>query len=516
MSSIPSSKYSATLFILLFCMPICAHAVPDKASRASEWFARDEASTETVQAGNGVADYAFLAIGCLGLVAMGGLLWRQRRREREMLGRLRKAEERLQDAQAIAGIGSWTRDFATGDTYWSAEAREVLMLEDEPAKWGHYETYVHPDDYSRVVEVIARAYCQGGTYRCDHQLICPTGVQKHIRLVGRVYLEGKGGGAVYEHGTVQDITERKLIELHLRENEEKLQTILDAAPTAILIFDLSDNFIIKFANPSVYQLFSLSLDCDLASLKASDYWVSPDTFSLFRASLQNRDALVQSDALLRKSDGASFWGGVRAQIIQYHGAQAVLVCVQDITEQRAHLEELEQRATRDPVTGVLNSHSLQETAVKEFRRAVRYNQPVAVCVIGLDQLRAVNEGFGHVAAEQIIRQFVDMLKDCVRVEDSIGRLAQEEFALLLVGATLEGGRLVAERLRAMCEEEYFELQRQHIRLTVSVGVAGMDAPLESVDEVFKRAMEGLQQARRMGANCVATRAGLASDHQKKA
>lgn len=194
----------------------------------------------------------------------------------------------------------------------------------------------------------------------------------------------------------------------------------------------------------------------------------------------------------------------------------MLLCMQDISEQHAHLEELEKRATLDPLTGVMNSHSMNSLAVKEFRRAVRYNQPVCLCVMSLDQLRAVNEGFGRMAADQLLKQFVDMLKDGVRVEDSIARLNQEEFLLLLVGATLDGGRMVAERIRKMCEDEYFEMQRQQIRLTVSAGVAVLESAGESVEMVVARALDGLQQARRMGANCVAARTGDVSDYQKKA
>ncbi len=527
------SKYSATQGgcvampgWVLISFIFCANTAAGAQQRASDWFADEGASTEIVQIGvrQATRDAYFQLAGLATFTAVGIalLLLRQRRRERAMLTRLSQTEERLREAQAIASIGSWTRDFANGEMYWSPEARALLMLGDEPKRWGHYETFVHPDDLSLVIETIARAYCRGGIYHCDHRLVCPNGVVKYVRLVGRIYLSGKGGldgksgGAVFEHGTVQDITERKLIELHLRENEEKLRLILEASPIAMLIVNLTDGLTVRYANAATYQLFGFYTDSDLSSLRVSKYWLSQEAFEQFKLSVFAMDSKIKSEALLRKSNGALFWADMQVCLMEYRGDRAVLICVQDISEQRAHLDELEKRATLDPLTGVLNSHSMLDVAKKEFRRATRYNQPVAVCLISLDQLRAVSEGFGHVAAEQLLKQFVDMLKDGVRVEDSIGRLNQEEFVLLLIGATQEGGRLVAERIRTMCEEEYFELHRQRIRLTVSAGISTLEAANENVEEVMQRAMEGLQQARRMGANCVSTRMRLNSEHQKKA
>lgn len=533
------SKYSATLGNrvampgwILISFIFCATAVAETKSRASDWFADEGASTEIVQIGARQATrdayYQLAGLATLTAVGIALLLLRQRGRERAMLARLSQTEERLREAQAIASIGSWTRDFANGEMYWSPEARALLMLGDEQKQWGHYETFVHPDDLSLVIETIARAYCRGGLYHCDHRLVCPSGVVKYVRLVGRIYLSGKeglssnsgftgeGGGAVFEHGTVQDITERKLIELHLRENEEKLRAILDASPIAMLIVNLTDRFTVRYANVATYQLFGLYADSDLSSLTVSKYWLSQEAFEQFKVSVFATDSKVQSEALLRRSSGALFWASMQACLMEYSGDRAVLICVQDISEQRAHLDELEKRATLDPLTGVLNSHSMLDVAKKEFRRATRYNQPVSICLVSLDQLRAVGEGFGHVAAEQLLKQFVDMLKDGVRVEDSVGRLNQEEFVLLLIGATIDGGRLVAERIRAMCEEEYFELHRQRIRLTVSAGISTLETANENVEDVMQRAMEALQQARRMGANCVSTRLRLNSEHQKKA
>lgn len=513
------SKYSAILAFVLFLQGFCSVAFAKDASRASEWFVSPDGGTEIVQMDTHYAERntTLVVAGIAGLAAaaVALLVWGQRRRVQRMVQQLRDTEERLEEAQAIANVGSWTRDFATGETYWSPEARALLMLEDTQKKWGHYETFVHPEDQGLVVETIARAYCRGGTYHCDHRVVCPNGVVKHVRLVGRVYLKGRGTSAVFEHGTVQDITERKLIEMHLRDNEEKLRAVLQSLPVAILILDGGEKAGLRYASPAAFSLFGFSAGTDLAALSLSKHWLSQEGLTQLLGMLTDSENVAKTEAMLRKQDGAIFWASVQAQVTRYAGERAVLLCVQDISAQRAYLEELEKRATRDPMTGVLNSHSLHEVAVKEFRRALRYNQPVAICVLGLDQLRSVSEGFGLTAAQELIRQFVDMLKDGVRVEDSVGRLSQDEFVLLLVGASREGAHLVAERIRKMCEEEYFELQRQNLRFTLSAGVASMDAPDDRVEDVMARALDGLHQARRMGANCIVARTRIVADSQKK-
>lgn len=512
-----NSKYGAIPFLALFFLQFCNPAFAGNSSRASEWFASPDGSTEIVQMDtrHGGNQLALLAIGVasFGGIAVSMLIWKQRRRMQQIVEQLRMTEERLKEAQAIANVGSWTRDFATGETYWSKEARELLMLEDTQKQWGHYETFVHPDDQGLVVEAIAKAYCRGGTYHCDHRLLCPNGVVKYVRLVGKVYLKGRGNGAVFEHGTVQDITERKLIEMHLRDNEEKLRDVLQSLPVAIVIMDAGEHGGLRYASEAAHALLGLPSNADLASLSLAGFWLSAEGLPQLLATLSDNEGATKADYLLRKTDGAMFWANVQAQVTRYAGNRAFLLCIQDISAQRAYLEELENRATRDPMTGVLNSHSMHEVAIKEFRRALRYNQPVSICVLSLDQLRSVSEGFGLTAAQELIRQFVDMLKDGVRVEDSVGRLGQDEFALLLVGASHEGAQLVAERIRKMCEEEYFEMQRQNFRFTLSAGVASMEIPGDKVEDVMARAMDGLHHARRMGANCVVTRLRQANDLQ---
>lgn len=488
--------------------------------RASEWFASSSEGTEIVQIGTRQATrHVYFLMGgvvILSLGIMGVLVWQQRTREQAMLKRLRDTEERLQEAQAIAGIGSWTRDFATGETYWSPEARELLMLGDDPKKWSHYETYVHPEDQGQVIEAIARAYCRGGVYHIDHRLVCPTGVIKHVRLVGRVFLNGHGRAAVFEHGTVQDISERKLIEIHLRDNEEKLRAILDGAPIALMIFELGESFSLRFANPAACRLFGWPPNFDLASINPSVHWLSVEALSQFKTAVMNTDEIVKIEAMLRKTDGAVFSGALKAQVTRYGRERAILVCVRDNSDQRALLEELEKRATLDPLTGVLNSHSFNDLAIKEFRRALRYSQSVAICVLVVDQMRSISEGFGSAAADVLLQQFVDLLQDAVRVEDSIGRISRDEFAILLVGATTEGGRLVAERIRKMCEDEAFELHRQSLHLTLSLGVASLEASRDSVETVMSRALDTLQNARRIGGNCVVLQSTTSLELQKKA
>lgn len=448
-------------------------------------------------------DWGWLLLGLFAAFCI--VIWLLRNHYTQQLAQkeelLERAQERLQDAQRIARIGSWTRNFETGESFWSREAKVVLGIDDPAKDLSHYESLVHPDDQDRVTEAIAAAYFQGGSYQCDHRVVCDNGSERYIRLAGQVFL-GKGSSPVHETGTVQDITDRKLAELALQRSEARMRSILSAAPYPILIVELTEEYPVLFANESAYALFGISQEQTPEELKSREFWSDRDDRENFIESVLTESRVFETEMVMKSRDNKTFWASLTGSRLEFGGINSVFISIMDITDRKRIQQELERLATTDPLTGVFNRRSFFDTAYKEVRRAVRYSQPLAILMLDIDNFKAVNDNYGHQFGDTVLRRFAELVKSSLREEDLLGRVGGEEFCALLVSSQERGAYLVAERIRKRWMEEVFELQGSQVSFSVSIGIAIMLDETESMEDIMERADVGLYTAKRSGRNCV--------------
>ncbi len=425
---------------------------------------------------------------------------RHARQMRNARHQLEQATTRLREAQLIARIGSWSRDFDSGETFWSDEARRVLGLEGRQTQYKHYERLIHPDDVEKVTEVVAAAYCHGGEYLCDHRVICPDNSEKYIRLAGRVYV-GDDMTPVRETGTVQDITHQHQAETAIQQSEQRLRTILDATPYPILIVENSDLLSVLYANRSTFELFDLDSHCHYEDIHLQQFWSEPAELTRFVTEAATM-GVSGRQVLMRNVAGRHYWGELSGRLMDFSGVEALFVTLTDVTERRRMLADLERLATTDALTGVLNRRSFLETMQRELRRSIRYRQPFSQLMLDIDHFKRVNDHYGHAFGDEVLRRFCETVESCLREEDQLGRIGGEEFGVILVSSAQEGGYVVAERIRRRWQDEVFEIQGARCNFTVSIGVAQLQSDDESVEDIMERADRGLYGAKRAGRNCV--------------
>ncbi len=129
---------------------------------------------------------------------------------------------------------------------------------------------------------------------------------------------------------------------------------------------------------------------------------------------------------------------------------------------------------------------------------------MTLLVVDLDHSKRVNDSYGHLAGDEVLREMATLLHDAVRTVDMVARYGGEEFVVVLPETSLKGGCAFAERLRERIEGQAFSTGgRTRVRLTASVGVAGFPAAgVESVDTLFARADAALYRAKHEGRNRV--------------
>ena len=136
-------------------------------------------------------------------------------------------------------------------------------------------------------------------------------------------------------------------------------------------------------------------------------------------------------------------------------------------------------------------------------RARRYDRAIALLVIDLDHFMVVNDTFGHLAGDAVLRQIAAVLFEGLREVDKLARWGGEEFVAVLPETGRTGASLVAERLCSSIEQTTIEYDDKSISCTVSIGVAAMEPPLGTLDETIDLADEAVYRAKAAGRNQVA-------------
>ena len=155
----------------------------------------------------------------------------------------------------------------------------------------------------------------------------------------------------------------------------------------------------------------------------------------------------------------------------------------------------------DALTGVNNKRFLLETLEREIPRARRYERPLTLVMFDIDRFKSINDQFGHLAGDYVLKELAQLVQARLRPDDVIGRYGGEEFGLLLPETDSKGGAVIAEERRRRIEGHSFVFERERIAVTASFGVAQLKEGKDLLAFV-KDADDLLYQAKRDGRNLV--------------
>ncbi|WP_096704489.1 GGDEF domain-containing protein [Magnetospirillum sp. 15-1] len=168
-----------------------------------------------------------------------------------------------------------------------------------------------------------------------------------------------------------------------------------------------------------------------------------------------------------------------------------------------HAAELEELASRDPLTGIANRRHFEHLAGLELDHARRMGRSFALLALDIDHFKRINDTWGHAAGDEALKAFTNACRLALREYDILGRVGGEEFAVALPNTGPDGARVLAERLRAAVAELLIRPAKgQFFDLTVSVGVAQLRDTDLTVATVLERADQALYRAKNSGRNRV--------------
>jgi PAS domain S-box-containing protein len=258
---------------------------------------------------------------------------------------LGESNARLEEAQRIAHVGWWERDFSSGHVALSDEACRIFGVQpvDLPQWHARWLQLIHPDDRPRAAEAAAAALVRGGPrYDVEYRVVRPDGTERVVRSQGDVTWDVTGR-PLRQFGVLQDITELRQAEQELRISEARFRTIVDYATDAFFVFD--DDSIVLDVNREACESLGYSRE-ELIGKHRSDFDAALDEASIQRL----KQRVVSGEAITfetrhRRKDGTSLPVEVRVGDFE-QGGRRFLCLVRDITARKRAEDELRESEER--------------------------------------------------------------------------------------------------------------------------------------------------------------------------
>jgi len=297
----------------------------------------------------------------------------------------------------------------------------------------------------------------------------------------------------------------------IRQSEESKRLLLHSAGEGIFGVDAAGQM--TFINPAALlmlgfteeELFGQSLHTLIHHTRADGSNYPVEDCPMYASYTKAADSHVTDEVLWRK-DGSSFPVEYSSMPITKDGKiMGAVVTFKDITERKG-IEEAQRDSEKryrelsiiDDLTQLYNSRHFYFQLKIELDRSNRYNQPLTILMLDIDNFKAFNDAYGHVEGDQVLKRLGQMVKRCLRETDFAYRYGGEEFTVLLPMTTSADGAVTAERIRTELKKETFSpLPGQDVHVTVSIGLAQYK-PHEEMKVFVNRVDQLMYQGKKSG------------------
>ena len=523
---------------------------------------------------------------------------------------LLSTQQSLQRAEEIAKVGNWVWDVKSDKVQWSTEMYAIF---DVPKTAVHIDfdtlrEYFSEADWSRIREFVSRCVDQGTSYSFDLQVVTKNGAEQWVNLQGTPY-EIVTGEVTKIHGTIQDITARKLLETRLSKAHSELADLYENAPcgyfsldregkyirinktmlswiglpkedviakmgpqdslvgpekesfpenfenlkkhgsisnerrqfvswqgdvrvmslSAIAVYDENGEFqttrsvmldvtaeqtaqsalrkmldeqnsilnnqtigILKtvgnrssWNNRSVLKIFG-GIGEDFLDFNFKGLYLSDEDYETSKAALDfqlQSNGVCRTQIKLKKLDGSEIWTDVQGILLDAKQNE-VLWTFTDVSSIKHEQEQLKFDLLHDQLTGIGNRTFLDSQASAIIARAQRHAESVAFCYLDLDGFKAVNDRYGHLAGDIVLKEVARRLQSTARAVDVVARLGGDEFALILSGLTDRTDHQAILNRWIHAIEQPMDIGGPSVSISASLGVAIYPADGDDPQRLF--------------------------------
>ena len=411
-------------------------------------------------------------------------------------------QEASQDAILVVDKGSKIISYNQHFVELWGLSDEMLKKRDDGPVLAHVVGQVaNPDEFLARVK-----------YLYEHKL--ETSVEEILLKDGRIidrYSSPINGEDASYFGRVwyfRDITEKKRYEQRIKESENKFRGLIEQSLVGIAMIEDAK---FSYANRKFSEIFGYEIS-ELMKISPPEMAVDEDKSII--------DDVIR-DQLEREGQGEEFtfhgrhkFGAVvniegRYAHMTVNDKPALMFIILDVTERHKAESEvqilqarLREQAIRDPLTGLFNRRYLDEVIMSELARAERGHQPLSLVMCDIDYFKDINDNYGHLAGDEVLRAFSRLIKQYSRGGDIICRYGGEEFLLILPNMAREAAIARAEQIRLAFAAALMSYNATVIRATASFGVAAFPDDGHEIDVLIAAADKALYAAKHGGRNQV--------------
>ncbi len=260
------------------------------------------------------------------------------------------------------------------------------------------------------------------------------------------------------------------------ENETILQTLWENSPDAIIIIH-QDGKILR-ANTKALQFFGMGGRISMDGLNVFDA-ILPEDQNRARTNIGRvvmNEELQEAEYKLNTPDGSILWRSIRTKLLSgpEDEEKKILIVLRDITDQKNMEEHLRSLAVTDDLTGLYNRRGFALAAEQELKHAFRRKEELTLLFFDIDNLKMINDTFGHIEGDKVIKSAAMALRSIFRESDIVARWGGDEFVVLALD--IPNGRVpvLLERLEKGLQQ-YNELNADSYALMFSMGIANYDS-----------------------------------------
>ncbi len=344
----------------------------------------------------------------------------------------------------------------------------------------------------------------------DYRLVLLTRYKEEIpaAIFGTiVYIKGKEDSTI---GFLFDIRDRLKLENELIKSKEKYKNLIENAGEGIYI---RQEHQFKYMNRKFKEMLGYADDEELKNLPIFQV-IDDESFKtcslIYDKILKGEKVKMPYESIFKKKNGEKIYVEITINNVEFEGKPAVQGFVRDITDKKALDEKLKKMnakllelSNKDGLTGLYNYRYFREKLRERYLESKRYNIPLSLMVIDIDDFKNINDTYGHLAGDTILKELSKIFKQNVREVDIVARYGGEEFVILLPHVTMEDTEIIANRILKQVEAKEFIYNLNVIKITLSIGVSSIQhETVKDENDLLKYADEALYCVKNSGKNRV--------------
>lgn len=283
--------------------------------------------------------------------------------------------------------------------------------------------------------------------------------------------------------------------------KKQFEMLFENNASGILAID--DSCKIVMVNKRFCEIIGFSKE-ELVGKDASMYHLDAISCQTMKEKILNtdKDSYLNLEQQLTRKDNQLVWCKfVGSHIELTKDKSAILWSILDITVQKEMQERLEREATIDYLTEVYNRRYFASRLEEEVNRVKRNQDKItSLIMLDLDKFKLINDEYGHLIGDAVLKNFADILKKHTRNIDIVGRVGGEEFAMILPNTSIENAVNLVDRMREEVSNQTINIDEKSIKYTVSIGVTTLSHDDINFDSALSRADSALYLAKEKGRN----------------